>query len=486
MYLFSSPYGVNVCVGLAPELDRCKNGAATEIEKNMSRKLESEDFKLNKLGSDKASKNAEERIETDVKSSFNPEQLCFGNKISTNVTKLEHQKLIDAKGKETKNVENLCHLAENEDKDICKNVLNATAEVSSKVNETFPTTSKLSPSAKYEPLHPSAKKGEERENYLLNAKGKEKRTFLFPPQNFPIYCESDCISTARISAAVTKEGGSSHQNTSGVQVKKKEGVEVQACCKGEALRRTCSAIDIPVQSGNRASIKRMQNSSIGAAGPAQFNVPLSSVVHDAEESSELASKSLHSNKTINHGESRVNNQENNSSAKSLSLSKSVCECENWPPVRLTSSVDEVDVDQALADSTGSSSAELCVECGLPVASWASLQQEVILSVVRDREIFNGSGRDIQSALTATPPSTPPPPPPDFEVSSSWSSDLYLSREEPLSVDSPPSCDETSLSSESDVSTVIYVEDILQEQTLFLDNCDQVKTTFSQGRWVKKN
>ena len=141
------------------------------------------------------------------------------------------------------------------------------------------------------------------------------------------------------------------------------------------------------------------------------------------------------------------------------------------------------MDRAL---TGGSSAELCVECGLPVASWASLQQEVLLSVVRDREVLDGSGRDSHPVLAATPPSTPPPPPPPhFEVG--WSSDLYLSREDPLSVDSPPSCDETSLSSGSDLSTVICVDDILQEQILFLEKCDQVKTqdknnsTTSQGR-----
>ena len=478
---------------MASEAENCKVEATTKVTKNKIKVVQFEtekelniktEFKQNNLGSGKKEKSSEVKIKTDVKckvpkSSCSPENQNLQNKNSTNVTKLEHEKLIDDGGKETKtkNVSSLCHLAENEDKDFSKNVSNATAKCSSTTIETLPTTSKLSPSAIKTPLRPSA--GEGREDYQLNVKGKEKRIFLFPPQNFP-NCESECISTAR---SVTEEGGDTYQNTSGVQATKKEG---EACCKGEASPRTysssssSSALDIPVQSRSSASINRVHCSSTGRTS---FN--LSSVVHDQEESSELPTKSLHSNATINHGESYLNKEENNSSARQqqISSNKSVCDCENWPPFRLTSSVDEVDVDRAL---TGGSSAELCVECGLPVASWASLQQEVLLSVVRDREVLDGSGRDSHPVLAATPPSTPPPPPPPhFEVG--WSSDLYLSREDPLSVDSPPSCDETSLSSGSDLSTVICVDDILQEQILFLEKCDQVKTqdknnsTTSQGR-----
>ena len=163
-----------------------------------------------------------------------------------------------------------------------------------------------------------------------------------------------------------------------------------------------------------------------------------SVVHEQQEGSEVKSFT-----------------EKNENKSDLGLK--ICRCESWPPV---SSLVEVDVDAPILLSAEASQ-ELCVECGLQVV--LSPLHEVLLSILQERDKF------------LTPPTDVPPPPPpptekhppngpptscgpeaeDVGVSDlRWPPDLFVSREDPISVDSPQT---SGSDSDSDVSTVICVD-----------------------------
>ena len=150
--------------------------------------------------------------------------------------------------------------------------------------------------------------------------------------------------------------------------------------------------------------------------------------------------------------------ENKTGNNDKEFSTKFCRCETaWPPV---SSLDEVDVDAPILLSVNSGR-EICVECGLQVV--LPPIHEVLLSVLQDRHKFLNPPSD--APPSPPPTSTPPPATPTSSEAGAvlfndrWTLDLFLSREDPVSVDSPTSsccCDSESQS--SDLSTVICVDE----------------------------
>jgi hypothetical protein len=143
-----------------------------------------------------------------------------------------------------------------------------------------------------------------------------------------------------------------------------------------------------------------------------------------------------------------------------------CCCQDWPPI--SSICGEVDVDAPILVTLEDASPEVCVECGLRVLP--SPVHQVLVSVLRDREKF-----------AAPPPDVPPPPPPPETEDQSnagvsvWSDDRFLSRELPVSVDSPPDDDSdslVSLSGSSDRSTVIFVNSLDDDEATASKACEE--------------
>jgi hypothetical protein len=382
-------------------------------------------------------------------------------KVEDNEKKLEREDMTDVGG-EGKHSRNLS-LAENgatksssernesKDKIILPNNLNAkdfvkrAAEKFEKTIQSFaesktaPTISQLSPATIKTQSFPSAAANRGEKDYDSRDGGGKKELRSFSPQkisrNEP---ESDCTfihPTAPTAAACTQ---GDDRLTSGVQLAREEGVGGTLSAKQLGCSATASSVHFGVQGASRSERE--------------------SVVHEQQDGSEVRKKKKSSTNK---------NNNNNNKDKDFLFQVKFCRCENWPSL---TSVREVDVDAPILVSLSTeSSPELCVECGLRVVP--SPIQDVLLSVLKDREAFPAT----------PPPDVAPPPPPHFDGNGqkTWSDeddeDLYLSREIPVSVDSPNSCDSDSPSlSSSDLSTVILVDDFDEErrQLLHLD-CESV-------------
>ena len=339
--------------------------------------------------------------------------------------------------------------------------------------------------------------------------GKNDKRTLFPPQFLRnqtdvVASESDCIlgHSPDIACNVKGEVGKS----SGVQEQEKEEVGVQpkhtGGCSESRWAKSAHQGELKSAHTTTSSTKTaavhddgctcVHCSSFTASSASNGTTRFMSVVHEQQEGSEVSksfrqhSIPVETRNNKNNGIENSKSEKKEEEEKALStLSLRFCKCENWPRASRVSSQGDVvvDVDEALGLPPFSSSPELCVECGRQVA--ATQLEEVLLSVLRDREAFHGRGCGLLPPA-ATPPDVPPSPPsvPHFELEENgdvpsepaWSEDLYLSREVPLSVDSPPSgsCDSdspTSLASSSDLSTVICVDDFT-ESVFLLEKSEQ--------------
>ncbi len=496
---------------------------------------------------DKEEKEKVENIKDGRKMQEGSENFKGKKKISGNVTNLEqqHQKQGEVEDPmdigERRDGEN--HVAKKwgKGKDIsAKNILNANAsnektvidkraerggekfretiETFQKVETKTTTTSKLSPvsTKTASAFQKSSGAGKSttttREDYV---DGENVKRTLFPPQflrnqSSVVASESDCILGHSPDIACQVRG--EEKKSSGVQEQEKEevvGVQPEHTGECSESRWAMSAHQGELKSAHTTASSTkaavhddgctcVQCSSFTATSN---GTRFMSVVHEKQEGSEV-SKSFRQHSipvetatTRNNKNNGIENFEKKEEKEKLlivtslpevlsTLSVRFCQCENWPRASRVSCQGDVvaDVDETLGLPPFSSSPELCVECGRQVA--ATQIEEVLLSVLRDREAFHGRGCGLLPP--ATPPDAPPTPPPapQFELEENgdvpsepaWSQDLYLSREVPLSVDSPPSgsCDSDSpisLTSSSDLSTVICIDDF-SESVFLLEKSEQ--------------